>query len=92
MWSRSLSNSYTFNLEPSGFVAVEEDQGKHNNRSFGYQISKETLDQIHSDSVVLLMCAKSKIAPTMPLESIEISLATIESSSDLKAAAQVLQY
>ena len=65
-----MSNSYTFNTKLSGFVAVENDQAKHNNRSFGYQISEETLEQIHSDRVDLLMCAKSKTLATMPLESI----------------------
>ena len=57
-----MSNSYTFNTELTGFVAVEKDQGKFNNREFGYLIPEETLEQIHSDRVDLLMWAKSKLS------------------------------
>ena len=57
-----MPNSYTLNAELSGFVAVEKNEGKHNNRSFGYQIPEETLEQIHSDRVDLLVWVKSKLS------------------------------
>ena len=68
MCSAPMSNSYTFNTELSGFVAVEKDHGKYNNRSFEYQISEETLEQIHSDRVDLLMWAKNKTKAKKPWE------------------------
>ena len=63
-----MSNSYTFNTELTGSVAVEKGQGKFNNRSFGYQIPEETLEQIHSDRVVLLMWAKTQTKAKKPWE------------------------
>ena len=63
-----MTNSYTFNTELTGFVAVERDQGKFNNRSFGFQIPEETLEQIHSDRVDLLMWAKNKTKAKKPWE------------------------
>lgn len=50
-----MPNIYKFYSELSGFVAVEKDQGKVNNRSFGFQIPEATLEQIHSERVELLM-------------------------------------
>ena len=63
-----MTSSYTFNTELTGFVAVERDQGKFNNRSFGFQIPQETLEQIHSDRVDLLMWAKNKTKAKKPWE------------------------
>ena len=65
-----MSNSYTFNTELSGFVAVEKDQGKFNSRSFGYLIPEETLEQIHSERVDLLMWAKEKTKAKKPWEAV----------------------
>ena len=55
-----MSNSYTFNTELTGFVAVEKDQGKFNKRESGYLIPEEISEQIISNRVDLLMWAKSE--------------------------------
>ena len=68
LWSDPMPNSYTFNTEVSGFVAVEKDQGKFHDRSLVYQIPEETLEQIHSDRFDLLMWAKNKTKAKKPWE------------------------
>ena len=55
-----MSNSYTFNTELSGLVAVEKDQGKFHNRPFGYHIPEDTLEHVHSDRIDLLMWEKTQ--------------------------------
>ena len=35
---QTMLNSYTFNTELTGFIAVEKDQGKYNNRTNAYQV------------------------------------------------------
>ena len=67
-----MANRYTFNTELVGFVAVEKDQGKFNNRTFGYQIPEETLEQMHSDRVELLSWVKKQTKAKRPWEAITV--------------------
>ena len=65
-----MANRYTFNTELVGFVAVEKDQGKFNNRTFAYQVPEEMLEQMHSDKVELLAWAKKQTKAKKPWEAI----------------------
>ena len=67
-----MANRYTFNTELVGFVAVDKDQGKFNNRTFGYQIPEETLEQMHSDRVELLSWAKKQTKVKRPWEVVTV--------------------
>ena len=67
-----MANTYTFNTELVGFVAVEKDQGKYNNRTFGYQIPEETLEQMHSDRVELLSWVKKQTKAKKPWEAVTV--------------------
>ena len=49
-----------------------KDQGKYNNRSFGYQIPEQTLEQMHSDRVELLALVKKQTKAKRPWEAITV--------------------
>ena len=67
-----MANRYTIDTELVGFVAVEKDQGKYNNRTFGYQIPEETLEQMHSDRVELLSWVKKQTKAKKPWEAVTV--------------------
>lgn len=55
-----MANRYKFTTTLEGFVAVHEDTGKFNNRTFAYTIPAETLEKVEADREELIEWAKSK--------------------------------
>lgn len=55
-----MANRYKFTSTLEGFVAVYEDTGKFNNRTFAYTIPPETLEKVEADRKELIEWAKSK--------------------------------
>ena len=55
-----MANRYVFNTSLIGYVNVFEDSGHFNNRSFGYTIPSDALQQIREDRAELLTWARSK--------------------------------
>jgi len=55
-----MANRYQFTSTLQGFVAVYEDTGKFNNRTFAYVIPSDVLTQVESDRQELITWAKSK--------------------------------
>ncbi len=55
-----MANRYQFATTLQGFVAVYEDTGKFNNRTFAYVIPSGVLTQVESDRQELITWAKSK--------------------------------
>ena len=55
-----MANRYQFTTTLEGFIAVYEDTGKFNNRTFAYTIPSDTLSKIEADRVELIAWAKTK--------------------------------
>ena len=55
-----MANRYQFTTSLEGFIAVYEDTGKFNNRTFAYTIPSDTLSKIEADRVELIAWAKTK--------------------------------
>jgi hypothetical protein len=55
-----MANRYQFETTLQGFIAVYEDTGKFNNRTFAYVIPSSVLAQVESDREELITWAKSK--------------------------------
>ena len=55
-----MANRYQFETTLQGFIAVYEDTGKFNNRTFAYVIPSDVLTQVESDREELITWAKSK--------------------------------
>lgn len=55
-----MANRYKFATTLSGFIAIAEDTGKFNNRTFAYTIPSDVLAQVEADREELLKWAKSK--------------------------------
>ena len=55
-----MANRYQFTTTLQGFVAVYEDTGKFNNRTFAYVVPADVLTQVESDRQELITWAKSK--------------------------------
>ncbi len=55
-----MANRYQFETTLQGFIAVYEDTGKFNNRTFAYVIPSDVLTQVESDREELIAWAKSK--------------------------------
>ena len=58
----NTNNQYVFNCTLEGFIKIDEDGGKYNNRTFGYTIPEDVLKQVESDREELLKWAKSKVS------------------------------
>ena len=56
------NNQYVFNATLEGFVKIDEDGGKYNNRTFAYTIPAEVLSDVEADREELLKWAKSKVS------------------------------
>ena len=57
-----MANQYVFNCTLEGFVKIDEDGGKYNNRTFAYTIPSDVLKEVESDREELLKWAKSKVS------------------------------
>ena len=57
-----MANRYKFTTKLSGFIAVAEDTGKFNNRTFAYTIPSDVLAQVEADREELIQWAKSKVS------------------------------
>ena len=55
-----MANRYQFETTLQGFIAVYEDTGKFNNRTFAYVIPSSVLAQVESDREELITWAKTK--------------------------------
>ena len=55
-----MANRYTFKTKLTGFIKIDEDGGKYNNRTFSYTIPSEKLEEIERDRVELIEWIKSK--------------------------------
>ena len=56
------NNIYTFNTELVGFIKMDEDGVEYNNRTFGYIMPSEVMEQAEKDREELLKWAKSKVS------------------------------
>ena len=57
-----MANQYVFNCTLEGFVKIDEDGGKYNNRTFAYTIPSDVLSEVEADREELLKWAKSKVS------------------------------
>ena len=55
-----MANRYQFTTALEGFIAVYEDTGKFNNRTFAYVIPSDVLATVESDREELITWAKTK--------------------------------
>ena len=55
-----MANRYQFETTLQGFIAVYEDTGKFNNRTFAYVLPSSVLAQVESDREELITWAKTK--------------------------------
>ena len=55
-----MANRYQFTTALEGFIAVYEDTGKFNNRTFAYVIPSDVLATVESDRQELITWAKTK--------------------------------
>ena len=55
-----MANRYTFPTTLEGFIKIDEDGGKFNNRSFSFTIPKKNLEQIEADRAELIQWIKTK--------------------------------
>ena len=55
-----MANRYQFNTELTGFIRLDEDGGKYNNRSFHFVIPPTVLEKMEQDRQELINWIKSK--------------------------------
>ena len=55
-----MANRYTFSTTLEGFIKIDEDGGKFNNRSFSFTIPKNWLEKIEDDRKDLIEWIKTK--------------------------------
>lgn len=61
-----MANRYKFASKLSGFIRLDEDGGKYNNRSFSFTIPPADLEKIEADRAELISWIKSKDNKRLP--------------------------